>query len=677
MDRQLDTDCNDVGAQQALERYRSQLASIEVERQQLEGKDRRFGQLRLVLFLLFVLLLAVGNFWDPVPYVAWIGWFAFALFLVAVAANEPIREKLEELNKHCSVIRRLIARLERNWDQLAGKGLMRQLAAIELPGHRRDVAGDLDLLGRASLFHLVSMTATAPGIRTLAQWLAGPAEAATARQRASAVETLAPLRDQRLRFYTLARQISETSGDPDQFVQWAIGKPWLAERRWLVIWSTISAVIASALVLGLIAGGFALVPADVFRFSLIAIGILIAINMGLTATMLGPAHAIFSIAMSNRRAVNDYEEIFSAASWLPSGGGASGGGDPPGLLNSIRHVLLDADHSARHGMRDLQKVARAGGLRQSAGTFPIYLPLQCLSLWDVRVLHRLEQWQAEYGGHVGEWFDSLGELESLISIAALRDEYPGWCQPEWEAAPSQETSSQETSSQETSGQGTSNQGTLQATAIGHPLLPDQARVLNDVSVGPPGTILLVTGSNMSGKSTMLRSIGLNVALAAVGAPVCATGFRLPSLELATSIRVSDDVSQGVSFYMAELKRLKSVVDHAREMATLHDRICLFLLDEILQGTNSRERQIAVVQVLRHLMDSGAIGAISTHDLELADEPELAAVATVVHFRETIRPDATGNEQMTFDYQMRQGVSPTTNALRLLQMVGLGTQREDG
>ena len=170
---------------------------------------------------------------------------------------------------------------------------------------------------------------------------------------------------------------------------------------------------------------------------------------------------------------------------------------------------------------------------------------------------------------------------------------------------------------------------------------------------------------------MMRSVGLNVALAAIGAPVCATTFELPSLELATSIRVSDDVSQGVSFYMAELQRLKSVVDHARDMSQKQGQFCLFLLDEILQGTNSRERQIAVVQVLQHLINFGAIGAISTHDLELADEPDLMSVAKVVHFRETIRPDAEGNEQMTFDYLMRQGVSPTTNALRLLQMVGLG------
>ena len=181
---------------------------------------------------------------------------------------------------------------------------------------------------------------------------------------------------------------------------------------------------------------------------------------------------------------------------------------------------------------------------------------------------------------------------------------------------------------------------------------------------------------MSGKSTMMRSVGLNISLAGIGAPVCAQSFKLPTVELVTSIRVSDDVSQGVSFYMAELQRLKSVVDHARELSKKDDRLCVFLLDEILQGTNSRERQIAVVQVLQHLMNFGAIGAISTHDLELADEPDLMSVAEVVHFRETIRPDAEGKERMTFDYQMRQGVSPTTNALRLLQMVGLGQELND-
>jgi predicted ATPase len=660
----ISTSC---GNDDALERYRAQLKSIDRDREQLKQTDRKFGRVRVLLFFLALLFWLVGYGFDGIPYVGWIGWAAFGAFFIVVTLNEPIRDKLDELRRHRGVVQRLIARLERNWDRLATRGLSNELAEVNLPGHRRDVASDLDLLGGASLFHLVSMTATTPGTRTLASWLAGPADAKVACERAAAVEALAPLRDERLRFYTLARQVGESTGDPEHFVQWATGQPWLEKRQWLVTWSTISSWIACVLIAGLIVSGFGLLPADVFRFSLIGLGALTLINMALTAAMLGPAHGIFAIAMANRRAVSDYKEIFSAAQWLPasmetrqqdigSPGTSADDTADEGFLVRIRQTMIDGDRSAVEGMKALQKVAKAGSLRQSAETFLLYLPLQSLVLWDVKVLRRLEVWQAEYVNNVAQWFDAWGELESLVSIAALRDEYPTWAQPEWVSG--------------------ADELTLQATAIGHPLLTDASRVSNDVKVGPPGTLLLVTGSNMSGKSTMLRSIGLNVALAAVGAPVCAKSFRIPSVELSTSIRVSDDVSQGVSFYMAELKRLKNVVDHAQEMARIEDRVCLFLLDEILQGTNSRERQIAVVQVLRHLMQSQAIGAISTHDLELADEPMLKAIAKTVHFRETIRPDAAGNEQMTFDYKMREGVSPTTNALRLLEMVGLGEQTDD-
>jgi ABC-type multidrug transport system fused ATPase/permease subunit len=649
------------GASAALERYRTQLKSIDNEQEALRIKDRQFSKVRAILFLVSLAFLIVGYGFDGLPYVGWFGWVAMVLFLVAVTANEPVREKLDELGRHRSVVRRLVARLERDWDRLSTKAFAKQLAEVELPGHRRDVASDLDLLGHASLFHLVSMAATTPGIRTLANWLAGPAEETDAKQRWIAVSELAPMREERLRFYTLARQVADSSGDPENFIQWATGPAWLAKRSWLIKWSNLSTGLAGIMLLLTVVSGFGLLTAHVFIGSLIALGCLIAINMGLTTLMLGPAHAIFAIAMANRRAVSDYEEIFSSAQWLPDtdkGLPDTDKGLPDTdkdslypFLTQIRDRMLANDRSAQAGMRALQKVATAGGLRQSAGTFLIYLPLQGLMLWDVRVLKRLEDWQAEYATDVPGWFEALGELESLISVAAVRDEYPSWSQPDWVSA--------------------SDAPAITATGIGHPLLADDARVCNDVQVGPPGTILLVTGSNMSGKSTMLRSVGLNVALAAVGAPVCAEKFCLPSTELATSIRVSDNVAEGVSFYMAELKRLKSVVDHAREMSRTEDRVCLFLLDEILQGTNSRERQIAVVQVLRHLMDYQSIGAISTHDLELADEPELQSVGHAVHFRETIRPDASGNEQMTFDYKMREGVSPTTNALRLLEMVGLG------
>ncbi|MGB7346673.1 MAG: MutS family DNA mismatch repair protein [Pirellulaceae bacterium] len=635
-------------ASEALARYQEQLAAIDVQHEQLKAKDTKFGTLRVLLFFVALVFAMIGSFSELGWGVGWIAVVAFAAFFAVVVINEPVRDQMESLNRSRGVVRRMIARLQRDWDTLATKRLTECLESIELPEHQQAVADDLDLLGRASLFHLVSMAATMPGIRCLAMWLADESDVRTAQERAQAIQVLAPRRDDRMRFYSLAREVGESTGDPDRFVAWASGKSWLDSRAWLSTWANVSLVLTGMLLLGVIAGAFGILPATVLRACGIGLIALPALNMILTSAMLGPAHEIFSIAMSNRQAVDNYTEIFAAAEWLPE---TQADSQTEGCLSRIRRVILTGDHAATTGMNRLQRVAAAGGLRQSAGTFLLYLPLQAFGLWDVRVLRRLEAWQSEFGPHVGDWFGALGELESLLSLAAIRDEYPQWVTPVWIEAPEPQT--------------------VKAKTIGHPLLKDDARVTNDVSVGPPGTILLVTGSNMSGKSTMLRSIGLNVALAGTGAPVCASHFELPSVELATSIRVRDNLSEGVSFYMAELQRLKSVVDQARQLAEVPDRVVLFLLDEILQGTNSRERQIAVVQVLRHLRQSGAIGAISTHDLELADEPEMMSIATPVHFRETIRPDAQGDEQMTFDYQMREGVSPTTNALRLLEMVGLG------
>ncbi len=176
---------------------------------------------------------------------------------------------------------------------------------------------------------------------------------------------------------------------------------------------------------------------------------------------------------------------------------------------------------------------------------------------------------------------------------------------------------------------------------------------------------------MAGKSTLLRSLGLNVLLARTGAPVCAKTFKALSFELATSMRVQDSVQDGVSFFMAELHRLRSIVEQGKKEFKVgsEGRPVLALLDEILQGTNSRERQIAVLHVVQQLLRHRVITAISTHDLELADHPDIQRVAQIVHYREYFETK-DGKEQMRFDYKMRPGPTPTTNALKLLELVGL-------
>jgi DNA mismatch repair ATPase MutS len=234
----------------------------------------------------------------------------------------------------------------------------------------------------------------------------------------------------------------------------------------------------------------------------------------------------------------------------------------------------------------------------------------------------------------------------LSAFAQIKADNRDWCFPEIVEAPAADMK------------------VFAATGLGHPLIRDERRVPNDVEIGPPGTLLLVTGSNMSGKSTLLRAIGLNIVLGQAGAPVCASFLRMPSIELETSIRVQDSLEHGLSYFMAALARLKAIIDRSRHPP--EGRTVMFLLDEILQGTNTAERAIAVRGVARHLLRAGAVGAMTTHDLALAGEEPLNTAARFVHFTETV--DVHG--AMSFDYRLRPGLATSRNALRLMQLIGI-------
>jgi DNA mismatch repair ATPase MutS len=295
----------------------------------------------------------------------------------------------------------------------------------------------------------------------------------------------------------------------------------------------------------------------------------------------------------------------------------------------------------------LMRLVRFAQLRRDGLFGVLYYLSQLFLLTDFHVLAWMELWQREHGSAVRRWLEDVGRAEAISSLATLAHDNPHWCMP---------TVDQQ--------QGT----TLVAKQIGHPLLGDDVCARNDIEVGPAGTFVLVTGSNMSGKSTLLRAVGLNVILAQAGGPVPAKEFRTPPVQLATSMRMRDSLAGGVSFFMAELRRLKEIVDESRDCQR-RSQLCLYLLDEILQGTNSTERHIAVSRIIGHLVEQGSIGMVSTHDLELAGADALKNASRPVHFRESITGQG-GNEQMTFDYVLRPGVSPTTNALKLLKFVGL-------
>jgi DNA mismatch repair ATPase MutS len=269
----------------------------------------------------------------------------------------------------------------------------------------------------------------------------------------------------------------------------------------------------------------------------------------------------------------------------------------------------------------------------------LFAPVSLLLLWGTQIAFALEAWRARCGHELVGWLEALGELEALCDLAAHAFEHPADCFPELVAAGP----------------------VFDARGLGHPLLPDARCVRNDLALDRDHALVVISGSNMSGKSTLLRSVGTAVAMALAGAPVRATRLRLSPLALGASIRVQDSLQEGASRFFAELLCLRRVVASTNGPLPL-----LFLLDEILQGTNSHDRQIGASALVRGLVARGAIGLVTTHDLALTRMVDaLAPRARNAHFADELR-----DGEMHFDYRLAEGVVRRSNALALMRSVGL-------
>ena len=261
-------------------------------------------------------------------------------------------------------------------------------------------------------------------------------------------------------------------------------------------------------------------------------------------------------------------------------------------------------------------------------------------LYSMQLAFALERWRRTYGGGIEAWLDVVGEIEALSSIAAYAYEHPEDPFPEFAPAEAE--------------------ACFDGQSLGHPLLPAEKCVRNDVVLGGKSQVLLVSGSNMSGKSTYLRVVGINAVLAMMGAPVRARRLRLSRVAVGASMRVSDSLQKGISHFYAEIKRLRQVVDLSSSQPAL------FLLDEVLQGTNSHDRRVGTEGVLRTLLRNGAIGLVTTHDLALTSlEQVFPERVRNAHFQERFEDDS-----LSFDYRLRPGVVTTSNGLELMKSIGL-------
>lgn len=612
--------------------YQQRVEGCALRQRRLQRLDRIVSGIRGGLFLLAVILFAMG-YAHPATRTIWVVQGAAVLFafVAAVAYHEHVLRSLAETRELGKMNREHLSRLDRKWHQVP-------VVRVEIPADARCVARDLDLFGPASLFHLLCAANTPMGIARLRDWLSCAASPVEVVARQQAVRELTAERERREELTLRGRLLASGLTGPEKFLRWAEGPAWLGRRpvfRWVTRISPCVAIAAAGLAL------LQVITPAVGTVTFLAATLL---NIAISVFFTGTAHDIFNRITSRSGEMEHYRALFELIASMPRG--------------SARLQRIDQDtRQPRPGalgqLKRLRRLMRLANIRNDALFGIPYILLQILFLWDFHALALVERWQRSVGRQPRRWFEALAELEAIASLSRLADENPTWVFP------------------------TVRKGTdvFLARALGHPLLADAVRVVNDVTVGPAGTVLLVTGSNMSGKSTLLRAVGMNAILAQAGAPVCAEQLSMPPLTVTTSMRIDDSLTEGVSLFMAELKRLKHIVDQATACAEDPDWTLFYLLDEVLQGTNSVERHIAVGRVIAHLLAGRAMGAVSTHDLALAESDLVAGACRCIHFAESFVEEG-GTRKMTFDYTLRPGLATTTNALILLDMVGLAPNRKD-
>jgi hypothetical protein len=662
--------------------YQRRCAEFGRQRDIYSQRSSRNANLSLVLIAGALACLG-GWFWRGTPALLWAAGLLGAGFVVSFVYHGRVDKTLRRYSELYAINAEGLLRLLRDWAALPlrqppeiramrkARSGFGQLFAPLIPAEAAPVAepagpqsdlpsyaSDLDLLGHASLQHLLNTPATSVGQQRVRDWLLTPAPHHVARQRQPSVAELAPLNDLRDEFALRGRLMGaaqERSFERpyEGFLHWAEAAPWLAERDWLLWLARLLPLITLVLYL--------VQQLGLTRYPIWLIGI--GVGVVVTATIGRAVDARIDAVAERQTVFATYAELFKLL------------GDQSFATPALTQIQRDL--SADHVRADKQ-MARLGRLMALADLrgWMFFYPVQLATLWNVHVLWLLERWQHAAGAQARAWLAALGDFEALAALATLAHDNPSWIFPEL-YVPRSHTKEIERSDARSDQHGASSTSTsleaqIEACGLSHPLLPPAAAVGNDVALGPPGTFLLVTGSNMSGKSTLLRAIGMNVVLAQAGGPVCAAALRVPPLALASSMRVQDSLEQGVSYFMAELQRLKEVVDIAQQVGQAGERTPLFLLDEILHGTNTTERQIAARRIILHLLSLGATGAVSTHDLALADAPEFALISRPVHFTEQFTRRADGLS-MTFDYRLRPGVATSTNALKLMEMIGLPTE----
>jgi hypothetical protein len=580
---------------------------LEARRAAVAQHDRRhrtIGNLRLLVFVSAGVVAwlawgrdAVSPFWLALP---------AAVFVCLIVAHERVLRARRAGQRAVEHYEKALARMDGQW---AGAGETGE----RFLDKAHPYAEDLDLFGKASLFELLCTARTRMGEETLAHWLLAPADPEVVRMRHAAVTELGPMLDLREDLAVLGEDV-RTGVHPEALAAWGEEPPLLESRPARIAAFIIPCLVAASGVLWAALGW-----RDPFFAMLAVVAIFIARYRRVVGRVVEaveqPAQDLALLAQVLARLER---ESFASARLAALRTALNVQGQPPSTrIASLSRFIEMLDSRDNPAMKILGP----------------------LMLWTEQLAFAIEAWRRVSGTALRRWLAAVGEMEALCALAAYAWEHPADVFPEF----------------------ASEAACFDGAELAHPLL-DAARVVpNSVRLGGDLRVLIVSGSNMSGKSTLLRTVGVNVVLAQAGAPVRARRLRLSPLALGASIRISDSLQGGTSRFYAEIQRLHQIMELTAGPLTV-----LFLLDELLHGTNSHDRRIGAEAIVRGLVERGAMGLVTTHDLALAHVAEaLALRAANVHFEDQFQ-----NGRMTFDYRLQNGVVEKSNALELMRSVGL-------
>ena len=570
--------------------------------------ERRLGYAKLVVAFAAVCSALVLLYYIKF---LWLLLLPAGLFVYLAIAHEGRLQRLRDRRRSIEFYERGIARINDKW---AGTGETGDRFLD--PAH--PYARDLDLFGTASLFQLLCTARTRVGEETLAHWLLNAAPADEIIARHGAVADLGPRLELRERLFCLGETV-RAGVRPDVLACWGERKP-IFNSRAIRITTTVLSLLWVA--------------------SVVAWGVwgLPAVALAVSTLNLAWAHRIhgrWDEAADKIEEATHNLDVLAGVLRLIDHGQLSAA--------KLKRIQADLKHSDFVPSDAIRRLDRIVGYLESRRN-PAMRLLDVLMFWSAQFVFRAEKWQEEFGPHIRGWLSAVGEFEALTALAGYAFDHPADVMPQ-----------------------VSEHGPLfDAVEMTHPLLPADRAVRNDVKLGDGIQLIVLSGPNMAGKSTFIRSVGVNAVLAQCGAPVRAKSLKMSPLAVAASICILDSLSGGTSRFYAEIRRLKVAEDLAAGQVPV-----LFLMDELLSGTNSHDRLEGTRLIVRSLMERGAIGIVSTHDLALAEIPDkMPGQAVNCHFEDRLEEG-----KLIFDYKLKPGVVKTSNALELMRSIGLGGVRE--